>query len=321
MIYMVTGCLGFIGSAFTRAALKDGHYVIGVDSRTYASNTAHLFEFNNFKTFRFAHNDVATLSDFTNVDYIVNFAAETHVDNSISDSIAFTHSNVMGVQNLLDLIRKKRQDERPHFIHISTDEVYGDATECGMPTEGAILRPSNPYAASKAAADMYITAYARTYGLKYNIIRPSNCWGKFQYHEKLIPKTIRYLRMGRQMPIHGDGQQFRSWLHVDDAVHAVNTVMKKGLPNTIYNIGGTRRTILEVVETVFKLVKLHTKLISKDDTVEQHVTFDNVRLGMDLSYAVDDTALRELGWYPLQVDFLRLMKELVLHELNQPLTF
>jgi dTDP-glucose 4,6-dehydratase len=300
MIFMVTGALGFIGSAFVRHARSQGHQVIGVDAKTYAYNPIH-FEL-AYAANRYIIEDIATMTELPDVDVIVNFAAETHVDNSITDSGMFTHSNLLGVQNLLNLLRNKRADSRPRFIQISTDEVYGDSHGQTPPTEESPLRPSNPYSASKAAADLYIEAYARTYGISYNIIRPSNCWGRYQYKEKLIPKSIWYFTLGRVLPIHGDGTQTRSWLHVRDAAAAIYVVVQSGKPNNIYNIGGELRSINDVVRDVYDAWSIkhnrikHGFLVSsKTYDLSELVSYDAVRPGMDVSYGVDDTKIRSIG--------------------------
>ena len=289
MIFMVTGCLGFIGSEFTRLVRLQGHRVIGVDAKTYAYNPVHYGVGNAAN--RYIIEDIAIMTELPDVDVIVNFAAETHVDNSITDSGRFTHSNLLGVQNLLNLLRNKRADSRPHFIQISTDEVYGDSHGQTPPTEESPLRPSNPYSASKAAADLYIEAYARTYGISYNIIRPSNCWGEHQYKEKLIPKSVWYFSLGRVLPIHGDGTQTRSWLHVKDAARAIYAVVQHGQPNHVYNIGGELRSINDVVKDVYDIWSIKGWNKSKH-YLSDFVSYDAVRPGMDVSYGVNDTKLR-----------------------------
>jgi len=290
MIFMVTGCLGFIGSEFTRLVRSQGHHVIGVDAKTYAYNPIHYGLGNAAE--KYIIEDIATMTELPDVDVIVNFAAETHVDNSISNSDKFTHSNLLGVQNLLNLLRNKRTDSRPHFIQISTDEVYGDSFGQTPPTEESPLRPSNPYSASKAAADLYIEAYARTYGISYNIIRPSNCWGEHQYKEKLIPKSVWYFTLGRVLPIHGDGTQTRSWLHVKDAARAIYAVFKNGQPNQIYNIGGELISINDVVKDVFHVWSSKHYRNNAELFLSDLVSYDAVRPGMDVSYGVDDTKIR-----------------------------
>ena len=188
-VVYVTGCLGFIGSYVTRACLSKGWYVKGVDKGTYAANKALLKEFKEYSTFSFVDCDINDLKFLYDCDYIINTAAETHVGNSIANSDEFVSSNVNGVHNLLELIKNHRGEHsaKPILLHFSTDEVYGDI-EKGEHIETDLLKPSNPYSATKAAADMLVTAWGRTYNLPYVIVRPTNNYGAGQYTEKLIPK-------------------------------------------------------------------------------------------------------------------------------------
>jgi len=291
-VVCVTGCLGFIGSHFTRACLSRGWQVWGVDKRTYASSAEHLAEFTLHKTFRFSEADVAEMDHLYEVDALFNFAAETHVDNSIIDSRRFTHANIEGVENLLELVRAKRHYEIPLFVQISTDEVYGDVVE-GRHSETDPLRPSNPYSASKAAADMLVLGWHRTHDVPYLIIRPTNNYGVGQYPEKLIPKSVKYLSLGKKIPLHGDGLYVRNWLHVDDTVAAILHIFEHGERNRIYNVSGNyEATNREVVE------KLLCSYFGHPVPLEQHVEFNYVRLGEDVRYSLDDSAVRSLGWRP-----------------------
>ncbi len=191
-IVYVTGCLGFIGSYTTRKCLERGWKVYGIDKCTYAANIQLLRAFSKYSNFKFEKCDIRNIDRIYDCDYIINFAAESHVENSIIKSDKFVESNIVGVQNLLDLIRFKPANcnDRPILFHISTDEVYGDI-EQGAHTENDILKPSNPYSASKAAADMLVNAWARTYGINYIILRPTNNYGIGQYPEKLIPISVK----------------------------------------------------------------------------------------------------------------------------------
>src|SRR5574338_220712 len=256
MIFLVTGCLGFIGRHFVDLALANGHYVIGVDAETYASDTSLIKWWSTTQPakFKYIKADICELDHISDVDAIVNFAAETHVDNSIMDSTKFVKTNFLGVQRLLELVRSKRNYEMPRFIQISTDEVYGDIGFMDSPSmETDPLKPSSPYSASKAAADLLIQSYARTYKINYNIIRPSNCYGPHQYPEKLIPKTIRHLALNKPIPVHGEGDQIRSWLHVEDAADAILHIIDKGLNGSIYNISGESYTVLEIIQFIVEL--------------------------------------------------------------------
>ena len=296
-VVYVTGCLGFIGSHVTRACLQKGWYVMGVDKCTYAANTNVLIEFNEYDNFEFMSEDINDLKFLYDCDYIINTAAETHVGNSITNSDEFVKSNIDGVHNLLELIRNYRQESTrtPILLHFSTDEVYGDIDE-GAHTETDLLKPSNPYSATKAAADMLILAWARTYNLPYVIIRPTNNYGIGQYVEKLIPKTCKYLKLGRKIPLHNDGTPIRNWLNAADTAEAVLTIIDKEVTNEIYNIaGGFEQSNLDTVKKVIR------------EYVDRDITEDNVRLFLDLSYsragqdvryALDDSKLRSLGWEP-----------------------
>ena len=197
-LVVITGCLGLIGSYVTRKCLEKGWQVYGIDKCTYAANTEFIDEFISYDNFTFVKEDIAKLKYLPHCDYVINVAAESHVGNSIVDSGDFIHSNVVGVKNLLDLIRNKPEnvESKPVFFHFSTDEVYGDITK-GQHIESDILKPSNPYSASKAAADMLVLAWARTYDIKYNILRPTNNYGMGQYPEKLIPICVKQLRRGK----------------------------------------------------------------------------------------------------------------------------
>jgi len=286
----VTGCLGFIGSHFTRACLKKGWRVWGIDKKTYAAREEWLAEFRKYPTFEFHEGDIAKLDHLYDVDYVVNFAAETHVDNSIVDSSRFLHSNILGVQNLLELIRAKRHYEMPVLFQVSTDEVYGDITR-GKHKVSDPLRPSNPYSASKAAADMLIMAWHRTHGVPYFIARPTNNYGIGQYPEKLIPKAVKYLSLGKKIPLHGDGSCLRNWLHVEDTAQALLTILEKGKRNHIYNVSGDHEVAnQEVVRAVLR------HFFGRAQPLEKYAKLQYVRQGEDVRYSVDDSELRALGW-------------------------
>ena len=202
MKYLVTGGRGFIGSHFVELALLKGHSVIDIDKMSYASNKE--LPWDSDQNYFFVQEDICKLKHLPSSDVIVNFAAESHVDNSIRDTGPFMDSNIRGVHNLLELVRGKPEYDRPLFFHISTDEVYGDRLE-GSFVETDKLTPSNPYSASKAAAEMLVLAYHRTYGLDYIITRSANNYGERQYEEKLIPKCLTSLKNGKKIPVHGDG--------------------------------------------------------------------------------------------------------------------
>ena len=286
----VTGCLGFMGSHFTRAALKRGWRVWGVDKMTYAARPEWLDEFRRYPTFEFHKEDIATLDHLYEVDYVVNFAAETHVDNSIVDSSRFLHSNIMGVQNLLELIRAKRHYEMPVLVQLSTDEVYGDIDK-GFHKATDALKPSNPYSASKASADMLIMAWQRTHDVPYVIMRPTNNYGIGQYPEKLIPKAVKYLTLGKPIPLHGDGSFVRNWLHAEDTAEGIIAAIESGKKNAIFNISGNHEA---PNRDVIKLVLKH--YFGRAVPLEKYAKLQYVRQGEDVRYGVDDSALRALGW-------------------------
>jgi dTDP-glucose 4,6-dehydratase len=287
-IVYVTGCLGFIGVHITRHCLDRGWYVIGVDKMTYASNETFLTEFNKYSNFKFIKSDINDLEMIYDCDYIINTAAETHVDNSIERSDHFVHSNINGVHHLLKLINQKQKHRIPVFLHFSTDEVYGDILE-GSHTETDLLKPSNPYSATKAAADMLVVAWSRTYGLPYVILRPTNNYGIGQYVEKLIPKSVKYLSVGRKIDLHNKGTPIRTWLHAEDTARAVITIIESGVTNEIFNISGNYE------EKNIEVVKKIIKLVNGDTEIQQHLT-DMIRPGQDLRYSIDDTKLKSLGW-------------------------
>lgn len=292
-IVYVTGCLGFIGVHVTRACLAKGWYVLGVDKGTYASNFNFLTEFEANPNFKFIRKDINELDRLYDCDYIINTAAETHVDNSIEDSDQFVHSNVNGVHHLLKLIKQKAHYKMPTLLHFSTDEVYGDIID-GFHTETDILKPSNPYSATKAAADMFILGWARTHRVPYVIVRPTNNYGVGQYVEKLIPKSVKYLTVGKKIDLHNNGTPVRTWLHVSDTAGAIITIIESGIKNEIYNISGNyEEQNIVVVRKIIELVHGASDVAS----YLEHMT----RPGQDLRYAIDDAKIKALGWEPKAV--------------------
>jgi dTDP-glucose 4,6-dehydratase len=291
-VVYITGCLGFIGSYITRACLNKGWYVKGVDKMTYAANEEVLWEFNEHDNFSFVNCDINDLKFLYECDYIINTAAETHVGNSIANSDEFVHSNINGVHHLLELIKNYRQEtaKTPILLHFSTDEVYGDIEE-GAHTETDLLKPSNPYSATKAAADMLVLAWGRTYNLPYIIVRPTNNYGIGQYVEKLIPKACKMLHLGRKIPLHNNGTPVRNWLHAADTAEAVITIIEAGIKNEIYNIAGGFEQ--SNIDTVSKVIHEYGF-----DIPSNHLDFTYSRAGQDVRYALDDSKLRALGWEP-----------------------
>jgi dTDP-glucose 4,6-dehydratase len=286
MEILVTGGRGFIGSHFVERVLEDGHTVVDIDCMSYCSNDSLPFDSNpNYKHMNI---DICDLKHLPSCDVIVNFAAETHVDNSINDTNPFIHSNIIGVHNLLEIVRGKQLHERPLFVQISTDEVYGDRMDGSFKEEDR-LTPSNPYAASKAAAEMLVLSYHRTYGINYLITRSSNNYGPRQYHEKLIPKSLRCLEIGKKIPIHGDGSYVRDWIYVKDNADAICTLIVSGYANDVFNIGANNHmTNLQVVDT----------LLDSFGKTREEIQFVPNRWGQDLRYSLDTSKIRSIGWEP-----------------------
>lgn len=296
-VIYVTGCLGFIGSYITRLCLQKGWYVKGVDKITYAANKNLLTEFKQYDNFSFVHCDINDLKFLYDCDYVINTAAETHVGNSIVSSQEFVKSNIDGVHNILELIKNFRGENvgKPTLLHISTDEVYGDI-DAGLHTEKDILKPSNPYSATKAAADMLIVAWGRTHQVPYMILRPTNNYGVGQYVEKLIPKSVKYLTLGRKIPLHNNGESYRNWLHAEDTAQAVITLIKKGVKGEIYNVSGGFEQ--KNIDTVIKVVSSYFNTNFSKQDVKQYIDFSVTRPGEDIRYALDDSKLQKLGWKP-----------------------
>jgi dTDP-glucose 4,6-dehydratase len=294
-IVYVTGCLGFIGSYVTTLCLERDWYVYGIDKCTYASNLKKLDYFNQFDNFKFENKDITEIDRLVDCDYIINTAAETHVDNSIRKSEVFFQSNILGVYHLVELLRSycKESQVFPTLIHFSTDEVYGDI-ESGEHIETDVLKPSNPYSATKAAADQLIIAWGRTYKLPYNIIRPTNNYGIGQYVEKLIPKSCKYLGLNRQIPLHNNGLPIRNWLHAKDTAKAVLSVINSGVENEIFNVAGGFEQ--SNIDTVKKIIDCYFE--EPIDDYEKYLNFEISRAGQDVRYGINDDKIRALGWKP-----------------------
>ena len=289
----VTGCLGFIGKHLTRMLLTRGDYVLGIDKETYAADLDALAAFQEFAEFKYVKSDIRTLDRLPDVDAVLHLAAETHVDNSIADPTVFAETNYLGTANLLQLLRGKNDYERPTFVHISTDEVYGSVGPERRSVDTDPLRPTSPYSASKAAADLLVQSWGHTYGVGARLVRPSNCYGPGQYPEKLIPKSVRCLSLGRRIPVHSAGVQTRQWLHVEDCAQAILTVLDQGEDGQTYNVAGNTETAVK--EIVREVIHAYHHGFPPIPWTE-YVSFSHTRPGMDARYAVDDTPLRALGW-------------------------
>jgi len=302
----VTGCLGFIGSYITRKCLQSGWKVYGVDKCTYVADTSLLLEFEKYSNFTFLKKDIKDLDHLYDCDYVINTAAESHVGNSIVDSREFINSNVVGVRNILDLIRHKPINcgVRPIFFHFSTDEVYGDIQE-GAHTEENLLSPSNPYSAAKAAADMLVLAWSRTYNLDYVILRPTNNYGIGQYPEKLIPLSVKNLMRKKKIRLHNNGEPFRNWLHVEDTAEAVMAIIESNKVNHIYNVaGGFEQSNMETAKKIIGAWGgWNPDFFERTwpDEYSGHLDLSYSRPGQDVRYALNDDKLRALGWKPKKV--------------------
>ena len=296
---LVTGGAGFIGSNFVQMVLSEHPdcFVVNLDKLTYAGNLENLAEFMEHENHKFVKGDICDgalvekLIDECGIDTIVNFAAESHVDRSITEPKAFIEANVTGTLTLLDAAREK---DLARFVQVSTDEVYGSLGPEGMFTEQTPLCPNSPYSASKAGADLLVGAFGHTWGVKYNITRCSNNYGPYQFPEKLIPLMINNALNDKELPVYGDGMQVRDWLYVYDHCTAIWQVIQKAPPGEIYNIGGCNE------KTNMEVVRLILSRLGKPESLIKHVTD---RPGHDRRYAIDASkTVNELGWQP-SVDF------------------
>jgi len=293
MKLLVTGGMGFIGSNFIRYILstrKDVE-VTNLDNISIGSNPTNLKELRKDRRYNFVKGSIADLKLVSKlikkVDVLINCAAQTHVDRSIANPAPFMESNTIGTYSILEATR--RSSPAIKIVHVSTDEIYGDIPE-GSFNEDDRLKPSNPYAASKSAADMFALAYHRTYGLNVTVTRCTNNFGPYQHPEKLIPKTIIRAASNLQIPVYGKGDQIRDWIYVKDHCDALTQIMEKGIPGEIYNISaGNEMPNLKVVESILGLMGKTKNLIK----------FVEDRPGHDVRYSLDSTKIRtQVGWKP-----------------------
>ena len=290
MSLLVTGGLGFIGSNFILHVLKTTDLeIVNVDAEFFGSSHQNLSEIENSKNYTFVKGDITNrkLMDelISKCDTIINFAAQSHVDRSISDANPFLDSNVKGVFTILDILKEKKKK----LIQISTDEVYGTILE-GSTKEKDRFNPSNPYSATKASAELLINSYVTTYGLDVMITRCTNNYGRHQFVEKLIPKIIGLCRQDRKIPIYGNGKSIRDWIHVQDHCEAIMTVLEKGKSGESYNISASQE--IDNITIAKKILKLL-------DKQEDQLQFGEKRPGEDLRYSLDTTKIcNELGWKP-----------------------
>jgi dTDP-glucose 4,6-dehydratase len=292
---LVTGGAGFIGSNFVRMVLSEHPecFVVNLDKLTYAGNLENLAEFLEHQNHKFIKGDICdgdlveTIIDEHKIDAIINFAAESHVDRSITEPKVFIEANVTGTLTLLAAARDRKLER---FIQISTDEVYGSLGTEGKFTEQTPLSPNSPYSASKAAADHLVRTFGHTWGLRYNITRCSNNYGPYQFPEKLIPLMINNAINDKELPVYGDGLYVRDWLYVYDHCTAIWHVLEKAPPGEIYNIGGCNE------KANMEVVKLILKRLEKPESLIKHVTD---RPGHDRRYAIDaGKIISRLGWQP-----------------------
>ena len=307
---LVTGGAGFIGSNFVHYLLRrepDAELLVNLDVLTYAGNLENLIEAERDPRYYFVRGDVRDrelvekLFTQYQFDAVVHFAAESHVDRSITEPELFLSTNVIGTQSLLDAAKrhwnlhpndKYSRDYRKgvRYLQVSTDEVYGALGRDGMFTETTPLSPNSPYSASKASADLVVRAYHETYGLPVNITRCSNNYGPYQFPEKLIPLMIHNALQDKPLPIYGDGQQIRDWLHVEDHCAAISAVLKRGQSGEVYNIGGNNE------KANLEIVRLILTELGKPESLITHV---KDRPGHDRRYAIDNTKITtQLGWKP-----------------------
>ncbi len=285
MRVLVTGGAGFIGSHFVKRLLRSGEDVVVLDKLTYSGNKANL----PLGELEFVEGDIAVAEDVERAargsDAIVNFAAETHVDRSILGATDFGRTEFFGTQVLLEQVRRSGV----RFVQVSTDEVYGDLEAGGSSKEDDPLRPSSPYSVAKAAGDLHIPAYVRTFGVNASITRGSNTYGPSQYPEKLIPLFVTNALDGQPLPLYGDGRQVRDWLHVEDHCAGIELVLREGAPGEAYNVGGgDERENREVAARILELTSADPSLLRR---VED-------RPGHDRRYSLDTAKLRGLGWKP-----------------------
>lgn len=300
---LITGGLGFIGSHFVELALERGHRVINYDKKTYAANVDLTFK----GDYQYLCVDIADIDDLPHCDIIVNFAAESHVDNSIIGPDVFVRSNVLGVHNMLEIIKNRKLKNMMHswtwrpplFVQISTDEVLGDIDE-GFFKEDDRHKPSNPYSATKSCAEQLVVAWGRTYGLPYLITRTTNNYGPRQHIEKLIPSVVDRLLTGKSAIVHGSGDYIRNWIHVEDNVEALFLIIDEGIENEIYHIAtDEEHSVKEVVTKVCSRLKL-----KYEDVIDTSTD----RSGADVRYALNYDKIKQMGWKPTRTfdDYLNL---------------
>jgi len=306
---LITGGCGFIGSNFLNNLLENSkeYFPVILDNLTYAGNKNNLNNINK-DCYDFVKGDICNkdllidLFEKYKFEGVFHFAAESHVDRSIDGPLEFINTNILGTYNLLETSRKYyKKDSNFKFIHISTDEVYGDLEKNGFFTEDTPYNPSSPYSASKASSDHLVRAWHRTYGLPINITNCSNNYGPFQFPEKLIPLMVINCLDWKVLPVYGDGQNIRDWLYVDDHCNAIRAVFEKGRIGETYNIGGNNEIKnLDIVKTICSYLD-DVKPSSNGESYSKLIKFVKDRPGHDLRYAINSQKIQnELGWYPVE---------------------
>tara|TARA_R110000744_G_scaffold89196_1_gene173534 strand:+ start:3223 stop:4266 length:1044 start_codon:yes stop_codon:yes gene_type:complete len=308
MNILLTGGAGFIGSHVVRRFVKSypKYTIYNLDALTYAGNLENLKDIDKFPNYKFIKGDIVDetfINDlFKNVDFdgVIHLAAESHVDRSIEDPLAFVRTNIIGTVNLLNAAKNTWKDnfEGKRFYHVSTDEVYGTLGEEGLFTETTSYEPNSPYSASKAGSDHFVRAYGETYDLPFVITNCSNNYGPYHFPEKLIPLFINNIIHNKPLPVYGDGKYTRDWLFVEDHARAIDLVFHKGKNHDTYNIGGFNEwQNIDLVKLL--CVVMDKKLNRPEGESEQLITYVKDRPGHDLRYAIDATKInKELGWKP-----------------------
>ena len=308
MNILITGGAGFIGSHVVKLFVKKypKYSIYNLDALTYAGNLENLKDIENESNYHFIKVDIRDSKQITNIfdknrfDAIIHLAAESHVDRSISNPLAFVETNVIGTVNLLNAVKSfwNGDFDGKRFYHVSTDEVYGTLGENGLFNEETAYDPRSPYSASKASSDHFVRAYGETYGLPYVISNCSNNYGEYHFPEKLIPLFINNILHGKSLPVYGDGNFTRDWLYVQDHARAIDLIFHEGKNHETYNIGGFNEwKNIDLVKLL--CAQMDKKLGREKGESEKLITFVKDRPGHDKRYAIDATKLnKELGWYP-----------------------
>lgn len=304
MNFLITGGLGFIGSNFINYIFLNNklnfNRIINIDKESYCSNKSFTIDNEKYKYIKVDINDknfITFILKEYNITHIIHFAAQSHVDNSFDNSLDYTIDNVEGTHTLLDCVKNVNKDIL--FLHFSTDEVYGESiNKYDIKNETSLLLPTNPYAASKAAAEMYVNSYKKSYNFKTIILRCNNVFGPNQYPEKVIPKFIKQFKNNKKITIHGKGESIRDFIYIDDVSEAIITVLQKGKINEIYNISG------DIKISIIELAKL---IIGKKD-FNENIEYINDRPFNDKRYDINSDKLKKLGWKVKVFDLVKILK-------------